>query len=440
MKRIFLFFPLVWVGLLMSCSPSDYQNAIPRKCPAVMSVDVARAGGVGSKALVLAMLHVQRIDNMGIDLARKIFFFESPKGQYGLCAAVDDASVLAERLAASGDGLTTYKDYQFARLGDAWVAGFSDDALLVMGPVTVEGQPELMRDMAKWLGQDEEKGIKASRLYQRLDSLQAPVALVACLQSLPEKLAAPLSIGAPKGAELSQLYLAATMETRDACMRIEGQTFSFQQEIDHRWQERKRVLRPIGITYLNTLSTGNVASLFVNVDGEQFLPLLRTNVGIQSMLAGANAAIDMDNILKSVDGDMAILFPDYTGEQTALSILAKLRHSRWTDDIGYWKRSVPQGGSLVDDGDKAWMYRGRGLSFFFGVTKDSQLYSGKDRQQAEAQLHAAPYAALGSLGVEGARLAMVINLATMEGLSTDAIGNVLRPVLGTIKTIVYSMR
>ena len=54
MKRIFLFFPLVWVGLLMSCSPSDYQNAIPRKCPAVMSVDVARAGGVGSKALVQA--------------------------------------------------------------------------------------------------------------------------------------------------------------------------------------------------------------------------------------------------------------------------------------------------------------------------------------------------------------------------------------------------
>lgn len=94
----------------------------------------------------------------------------------------------------------------------------------------------------------------------------------------------------------------------------------------------------------------------------------------------------------------------------------------------------------MDDGDKAWMYRGRGLSFFFGVTKDSQLYSGKDRQQAEAQLHAAPYAALGSLGVEGARLAMVINLATMEGSSTDAIGNVLRPVLGTIKTIVYSMR
>lgn len=440
MKRIFLFFPLVWVGLLMSCSPSDYQNAIPRKCPAVMSVDVARAGGVGCQSLLKAMLHVQRIDNMGLDLARKIFFFESPKGQYGLCAAVDDAEVLAERLAASGDGLTTYKDYQFARLGDAWVAGFSDDALLVMGPVTVEGQPELMRDMAKWLGQDEEKGIKASRLYQRLDSLQAPVVLVASLQSLPEKLAAPLSIGAPKGADLSQLYLAATMETRDACLHIEGETFSFQREMERRWQEGKRALRPIGTTYLNTLSVGNVASVFVNVDGELFLPLLRNNVGIQTMLAGANAAIDMDNILKSVDGDMAILFPDYKGDETALSILAKLRHSRWIQDIGYWKHSVPQGGSLVDAGGKAWMYRGGGLSFFFGVTPDGQLYSGTDRRQAEAQLHAAPYAALGSLGIEGARLAMVIDLAGIDGSSTETVGKALRPVLGKIKTIVYCMR
>ncbi|MGM9701160.1 MAG: DUF4836 family protein [Prevotella sp.] len=440
MKRIFLFFPLVWVGLLMSCSPSDYQNAIPRKCPAVLSVDVARASGVGCQSLLKAMLHVQQTDNMGLDLAQKLFFFESPKGQYGLCAAVDDASVLAERLAASGDGLTTYKDYQFTRLGDAWVAGFSDDALLVMGPVTVEGQPELMRDMAKWLGQSEEKGIKASRLYQRLDSLEAPVALVASLQSLPEKLAAPLAIGAPKGADLGQLYLAATMEARDACLHIEGETFSFQQEIDRKWQEGKRALRPIGTTYLNTLSTGNVASLFVNVDGEQFLPLLRANVGIQTMLASANAAIDMDNILKSVDGDMAILFPDYMSEETAISILAKLCHTHWMQDIGYWKRSVPQGGCLADAGDKAWMYRGGGLSFFFGVTPDSQLYSGKDRQQAEAQLHAAPYAALESLGIEGAHLALVIDLTRMDESSTEAVGKVLRPVLGKIKTIVYSMR
>lgn len=405
-----------------------------------MSVDVAHAGGVGSQALLKAMLHVQQIDNMGIDLAQKLFFFESPKGHYGLCAAVDDAGVLAERLAASGDGLTDYKDYQFTRLGDAWVAGFSDHALLVMGPVTVEGQSELMRDMAKWLGQDEEKGIKASRLYQRLDSLQAPVALVASLQSLPEKLAAPLAVGAPKGADLSQLYLAATMETRDACLHIEGEIFAFQQEMERQWQEGKRALRPIGTTYLNTLSAGNVASVFVNVDGEQFLPLLRNNVGIQTMLAGANAAIDMDNILKSVDGDMAILFPDYKGEEAALSILAKLGHSRWIEDIGYWKRSVPQGGSLVDAGDKAWMYRGEGLSFFFGVTPDGQLYSGKDCRQAEAQLHAAPYAALGSLGIEGARLALVIDLAGISGSSTEAVGKVLRPVLGKVQTIVYCMR
>lgn len=73
------------------------------------------------------------------------------------------------------------------------------------------------------------------------------------------------------------------------------------------------------------MSSHDAAGLFVNVDGGQFIKLMTDNRGIQAMLSGINTAIDMNSIIKSVDGDMAIITPSLGQSSFQLMMAAKLK-------------------------------------------------------------------------------------------------------------------
>ena len=187
------------------------------------------------------------------------------------------------------------------------LAGFSDDALLVMGPVTAAAAPELQNRMARYLSQSEDNGIAATPLFAKLDSLSSPMAMVAQAHALPDQFVTPFMLGVPKDADASQVMIAAEMSVKSGVMFVDGSTFSFNRKIDKAIREAHTVYRPIAGRYLSAMPSDAVMGLFVNVDGNKFIELMRSNRSLQAMLAGINAAIDMDNIIKSVDGDMACL-------------------------------------------------------------------------------------------------------------------------------------
>lgn len=98
--------------------------------------------------------------------------------------------------------------------------GFSGQALLVMGPVVADAQAQLQQQMVKYLKAEEEDGITVSPMYERLQTLSSPMAMVAQAQALPEKFVAPFTLGAPKDTDPSQVVIAADMEVRMASCRF----------------------------------------------------------------------------------------------------------------------------------------------------------------------------------------------------------------------------
>lgn len=72
------------------------------------------------------------------------------------------------------------------------------------------------------------------------------------------------------------------------------------------------------------MSKDDAFAMFLNVKGEEFLPLLQSNPSFQAMLAGANMAIDLDNILRSVDGDLFFAADGFTDKRAGYSILLRL--------------------------------------------------------------------------------------------------------------------
>lgn len=441
------------MALLSSCSGSDYVNAIPAGSTALISIDMqkmAEENHLGDKAGVLkSLLHVDDVSDCGIDVSSKLYLFETADGNLGLCAKVSDEGDLEDclsKLANEGtcSSLTERKGYHFTVLKKSWLVGFSDKSLLVMGPVVADAQAELQRQMAKFLNADEDRGVKGTPIFDRLDTISSPMAMVAQAQALPEKFVAPFTLGAPKDADASQVLISAQMNVKKGMLRIFGETFSFNKEIDDALKEAAKNYRPIKGKYVKSMPADAMAGIFMNVDGNKFLPMMRSNKGIQQLLMGINAAIDMDNIIRSVNGDMAIVMPSFSDNDLKMTMSAQLANTRWLADVGYWKQSCPQGSSIADWGKNSYFYTDGKTSFYFGVSDDMQFFSGSDELMATYSIKPSNHPIASDLQKEivGQKLAMVINLAKSgSGNETmTAITGLLSPIFGNINSIVYTLK
>ena len=152
--------------------------------------------------------------------------------------------------------------------------------------------------------------------------------------------------------------------------------------------------------------------------------------------------VDMDNIIRSVDGDMAIITPTYGENSLTMSMSAQLGNIGWTLDVDYWKHSCPAGGKIVDWQDKAWYYTDNKTTFFFGVTPDMQFYSGSSKEEALASIAKAqkPLSDEIQQMIAGQRLAMVINMNAFSGDKAGAVTSMLKPIFGNVQTIVYTLK
>lgn len=296
--------------------------------------------------------------------------------------------------------------------------------------------------MARYLSQSEDNGIAATPLFAKLDSLSSPMAMVAQAHALPDQLVTPFMLGVPKDADASQVMIAAEMSVKSGVMFVDGSTFSFNRKIDKAIREAHTVYRPIAGRYLSAMPSDAVMGLFVNVDGNKFIELMRSNRSLQAMLAGINAAIDMDNIIKSVDGDMAVITPKYLDDRLSMSMAAELAHAGWLSDVDYWKQSVPQGGRIIDWKENAYKYTDGKTMFCFGVSADKQFYSGSSPEDAMALLGQSetPISKALQQKVKGQKMALVINIGALTGGNASAVASVLSPVFGNFKTIVYTQK
>ena len=345
MKKIVLVFLCILVFLLCSCSRGSYLSVIPEDATALMAIDAEKSG--------------LNIDAEGIDTSEKIFLFETADGVF----------CLAAKSAFGGDG--------FSILQDKWVCGYADGKLLVMGPVIPAQQEDVKKRISKMLRQDEEESIIGTPMLAQLDSIKSPIAFVAQAAALPELFAPYFTLGAPRQASPSQVCIAASITLADGIVQIQGSNFSPNKTIGSALAESNKAFRPLKGTFAGD-ARRQFFSLMMNAEGALLLRILRQNNALQALLTGINTAIDMDNIMRSIDGDMA-----YMADSTLANIemKAQLKNRDFLKDIGYWKSSCPAGTRIIDQGRDSWLFQGSDISFHFGVTADNLFFGRLTRSQ-----------------------------------------------------------
>ncbi len=443
-RKSILYVVTLLLLVFTSCVGSDdYVNAIPQESTLIISINPAKVSGAGNATVLKALLHVSNFNNSGIDLSSNIYLFEDARGNFGVCAKIDnqdDFTRFLQKLGATG--VEDRGDYQCAVLNTNSVIAYSDQAVLMMNNVLPVAQAETITLLSQYLKAEEKEGIKAAPMYAKLDSIKAPMAMVCQAQALPEQFVAPFTLGAPKNADPSQILIAAEMELNNNNLLIKGRTFSFKKAINDAIQKACKVYRPIEGRYARTMSQTDATGLFMNVDGTKFIELMRQNSGIRAMLSGINTAIDMDNIIKSIDGDMAIITPVLGDKGLQLMMSAKLKHADWLADVDYWKQSVPQGGMIGDWGKDCYYYKGDGTSYYFGVTDDGQYMSGGSEAAALQSVKASvnPINSDLQTKIKGEKMVMIINVAALQKGKAQAITSLFKPLFGDLQSIVYTLK
>lgn len=452
-KTRFFIIASLMIVLMSACSDNDYLNAIPFKSTAVISIDMSRLNGQeqeqNQEHILKTMLHVDDVSKCGLDVKEKVYLFETIDGNLGLCAKVADEGDVSNWLSQLSQQricstVTERKGFHFAVLKDSWLVGFSSKALLVMGPVVAEAQAEMQRQMVRYLNADEDAGIKSSKLFAQLDSIDSPMAMVAQAVALPEKFVAPFTLGAPKDADASQIVIAAGMDVEDGVLKIAGRTFSFNPSINQALVKSQQVFRPIQGDYVQSMPDDAMAGIFMNVAGSRFLPLVQSNQGLQTLLMGINASIDMDNILRSVDGDMSIVLPTLGADHMQMMMAARLSHAKWLSDVDYWKQSCPKGSTIGNWKSNAFCYSSGKTCFYFGVTDDKQFFSGNDEVSAESSIRPSshPISKRVQNMIRGEKMVMVINLEKSGGggSAMQAVTGLLSPLFGQLTAVVYTLK
>lgn len=369
------------ITAMTSCS--DYRNAIPGNSIALISLDVRRISEINDANnehnVFGKILGMEDISDCGIDFDERIYLFEDKDGSLGLVACIDDADKMGSWLNKQAQNgrctkVSEKKGYKFSVLNDNFVAGFSGRAIVIMGPAVGAAQKKLQSKIIRNLSANSDRSIVKTKIYERLSSMDSPVNMVVRGHVLPEKLVSVFSFGVQSKASPEDILIAASATIHDKSLSIVGETFSFDETINMAIKSSLASYNPIAGDYVDSVSLDNVMTILSGVNGENYLNLLRNNQTFRAMLIGLNTALDIDMMLKSIDGDILMSIPAFRDSNVDFTLLASTKDTNWLADVAYWKDTAPSGSRIEEIRPRNFCYTNMDWKMYFGINSKEQLY------------------------------------------------------------------
>lgn len=299
--------------LLTSCSKKDHTLCIPSTSSALIAVDADIMADKGSPFNGVTKLFCGKEGT--IDSEKKTYFFETVDGLMGVCAPIADGDAIEEAMGNGTMSSTTEIDgIQFGVYSNSWIVGYQNGTLLALGPVTGSSEAKkTMRRMAKMMNQEEEQSIINSQLWEHMKEKESPVRMVAKAVALPEQMMAAVTVGAPMGTDPADVLLEAELVSQNNVMTMQGATCSYNPNIKQSLEKAATVYQPITFDWEAAMKQNTLIGVFMNIKGQDYMPYLRNNKSLNTMLMSSNA---YDKI-RDNEGNMAILLSPGNGSSKA---------------------------------------------------------------------------------------------------------------------------
>ena len=284
----------------------------------------------------------------GLDLFTPAFAFAS-NGYLGLIIAVDDAEKL-EAYLREEEGIGNIEEQRGLKwgvLGGNVLMGFSDDRLMIMGPAVGHELDELRNTVATCLKQNASDSGKKSRLYKLMDKRSEPVSLAMNTTAVPEEVlnSVPAVL---KKVNLNAIDFVAGLRVKKEKITIGASLETEDERVAEALEDIDDVLQPIDGALLKSTPKDAPIHLAMGLDGEDLLEFLRKDQTIRTGLLMINALLDLDMIMKSIDGDVSLSMSQPTtvgrvgdvAHQDYFLFQAELDDDKFMKNITSWNDDV----------------------------------------------------------------------------------------------------
>lgn len=368
-------------------SNDAYVSMLPKNATALAHFDVKElVDDADLTATELYQLMTNTNDNpqtapLGIDFQRPIYGFVSETGNLGLAAAVSDIDDLQDRLdemhaRGKASERTVQRGYEWVVLDGQWLMAFDSQKALAMGLAVGAAQDALRTEMATLLEQHRRESAAETPLFKMLQECDDPLAAIVAPEVLPSqgrKLLYQLGVRSQKDA-----LLKLTLGSDDNELELNAHVVALTTEVKEHLKKLDSAMRPLKGTNLDLTHANNTALLAVNINGNSLVELLRSHTSTRTALVALNMILDLDQMLKAIDGDVAL---ELLSPATILSgfklsdisdfcLTAELSNTDFMERASTWGNDFIQVNALADN--EYSLQLGRELLFF--GTSGKRLY------------------------------------------------------------------
>lgn len=421
-------------------SPKSYEDIIPGESKAVVAIDPESVGQAGGFLQTLSAQLDIPIDWLKFDCP--VYAFITPNEYYGIAMEVPDANSVKKKI----DALTAEKKLtnvqtsdgiSFAWIEKGWQVAWSDRALAILGPGTVQEQPDLQQTLRQMFKAKRNQSFRHSDYYDKFKELTGTVRIYSRLNALPTPFNLIFRLNIPSDVDPGRVALYANMDIdKDKKgVSLDGHIDSRDEHIVAALTNFEQQNKPI--TTLFPEEIGDDAVLFIASTSRngQLTKLLRSDQTTRSMLTGLNQTIDANGMVNDIAGDFSLIVTAFNKNFSPT----------------FYFQALCASDQLMRDGDK-WMDAAKGKSDvslvregkgFCLSNKDSRLHFGQDGNMLYFRSQAEAYNGTGNSKVHneavGSRLYIRVNLKHLfaQPCMSSGIGEVLKNICGGASTMTY---
>ena len=398
----FSLFVLVLLALC-SCSKKDYLKVIPADATVVASVNLRSLAEKSdfANAAIMGMMGGNEGDlqkykdnpmETGIDFEQPLYVFLTRENLYGIVMKVSDKGDLEEFFSALHkqnvvSRPTEHKGLMCGTMGTINYA-FNGEALLLLDGVS--GRNASSNLLVKMMD-NEGESFADTDAYERMGGADGKdVVVYTNLGYMPavlqKEFKAYLQYGQLK---MSDIEFISSLDFVDGSAIVEtkwwGRTEKAQKVID----ESKDCWRVIDGSYMNDLPQGALAWIGAGVHGDKFLEKLKGNAQAKEALFLLERGIDVEQIVRSIDGDVSVVIPAtaLNGTEVDFAGKAKLKSTSFLAEVDDWKSGMAEFGiSMRSEGKGAYAlsmdgkeihWGAEGNDLYFATTKAYQQMQSK---------------------------------------------------------------
>lgn len=393
-------------------APKSYEDLIPAESKAVVTIDIAQSPQ--ARELLTSLAQQWDIDLQGINPKGDVFLVVTPNEYFALVAEVKDAARLKTTIntlaskqkvinVQQADGIT------YAWIQAGWQLAVSDKALAIVGPGTVQQQPELQQTLRQMYRSPRSQSFRHSDYYDSFSSLHGAVRLYARLNVLPAPFNMFFRMNLPSDADPSRVALYAGVEADDAAKPIllKGSIKSLDEATEAALTNFERQSASITAETLENINDDVLCFFAAAPPTGHLLKLMRSDAKTRSMLLALNQTINANSLLDAINGNVSLTLTSLDKDFTPTFFFeGKTGREDLMKDAPKWmeKAASQKDVSLVKEGEGYCL-----------TGKDGTLRFGQHGDRLYFRSSATPYtqsSATGSLSAKavGSKMFMHLNL------------------------------